>query len=125
MVQCSFKRDEQGKLCPNDTYNKTLLTKTLYKYPEQGRFSVGIAKVRKNGSNEDEGIRMERIDYTNRNIRTIDTYVDHMKQKCDRIRKFTGEGNSMWVKNTWPEVELWANGLMLQIKGAGEKRGRR
>ena len=73
MVQYSFKRDKQGNLCPNGTYNNKLLTKTAYKYPEQGRFSFGVAKVRKVESNKDEGVRMECIDYTNR---------EHMHNRC-------------------------------------------
>ena len=81
MVQYAFKRDKQGNLCPNGTYSKKLLTKTAYKYPEQGCLSFGVAKVRKVESNKDEGVRMECIDYTNRNICTMYVYAKHMKEE--------------------------------------------
>ena len=109
MIQYSFKRDEQGNLCPNGDHNKDLLTRTSYKYPEQGRFSFGVAKVRKVGANEDEGVRMEHIDYTNRNICTIDVFDKHIREECNRVQKLTGEVNSMWVECGRPPGELWAN----------------
>ena len=121
MIQYSFKRDEQGNLCPNGTYNKELLTRTSYKYPEQGRFSFGVAKVRKVGANEDEGVKMEHIDYTNRNICTIDVFAKHMGEECSRVRKLTGEVNSIWIECGRPKDELWANNAISQIKGAGRK----
>ena len=78
MIQYSFKRNEEGNLFTNGTYNKEILTTPSYKYPEQGRFSFGVAKVRKVGADEDEGVRMEHIDYTNRNICTIDVFDKHI-----------------------------------------------
>ena len=91
IVQYSFKRDEHGKLSKDGEYNKTLLTKTSFKYPEQGRFSFGVAKVKKIASGEAEGVRMKCIDYTNKTICTIDTFNKHMKEECQRITTLTGD----------------------------------
>ena len=124
MVQYSFKRDEEGKLCPNKTYSKELLNKTSFKYPEQGRFSFGVAKIRKIGADKAEGVRMEHINYTNKNICTIDVFAKHMKEEWDRVRKLTGEKNSMWVENGRPENELWENDNISHIKGTGDKKGK-
>ena len=45
MYQYSFRRDETGKLCKHGEYKTDLETKTAFKYPEQGRFSFGVAKT--------------------------------------------------------------------------------
>ena len=47
-----------------------------------------------------------------------------MKEEWDRVRKLTGEKNSMWVENGRPENELWENDNISHIKGTGDKRGK-
>ena len=91
--------------------------------PSKVCFYFGVAKVRKIGSNKNEGVRMEHIDYTNRDIYTIDMFAKHMKEECDHIRKLTGEGNLTWVECGQPKDELWANDSILYIKGAGGEKG--
>jgi len=43
--QCLFKRNKEGKLDENGTYPEATLTKTSFKFPEQARFSFGVASV--------------------------------------------------------------------------------
>ena len=80
MIQYSFKRDEESNFFPSGTYNKEQLTRTSYKCPEKNRFSFCVAKVRKVGASKDGGVKMVHIDYTNRNICTIDVFAKHIKE---------------------------------------------
>ena len=86
MVQYSFKRDENGNLSKNGEYSNNLLTKAAFKYPEQGRFCFGVAKVKKINSEEDEGIRLPLIDYSNKTVCTIETFDKHLKEEYKRIK---------------------------------------
>ena len=43
--QYIFRRDANGNLSPDGTYSEAELTKTSFKFPEQARFSFGVAKV--------------------------------------------------------------------------------
>ena len=79
MYQHSFWRDENGKLCKNGEYKTDLLTKTAFKYPEQGRFSFGVAKTQLLPSDAQPspvptGVRLPHIDYMLQNIVTIEMY---------------------------------------------------
>lgn len=47
IVQYSFKQEKNGQLSKGGKYNTALLTKTSFKYPEQGHFSFGVAKVKR------------------------------------------------------------------------------
>ena len=123
IVQYSFKRDEQGNLSKDGEYSNNLLTKTSFKYPEQGRFSFGVAKVKKIGSEEAEGVRMPAINYTNKTLCTIDTFNKHMQEECKRITTLTGESHGTWVVNDRPVGEVWMNDPVSKMKGAGGKKG--
>ena len=74
MVQYSFKRDENGNLSEQGEYSENLLTRTQFKYPEQGRFCFGVAKVKKLDAEEEEGVRLGLIDYTGKTMCTIETF---------------------------------------------------
>ena len=95
MVQYSFKRDENGNLSENGEYSDNLLTKTAFKYPEQGRFCFGVAKVTKLNPEEEEGIRLPLIDYSGKTICTIETFNKHLKEEYKRIKTLTGETNTI------------------------------
>ena len=66
MVQYSFKRDENGNLSKDGEYSDELLTRTMFKFPEQGCFCFGVAKVKKMDSDKEEGVRLPLIDYINK-----------------------------------------------------------
>ena len=83
MYQYSFKHDEDGKLSDTGTYRTDLLTKTSFKYPEQARFSFGVAKVKKIGATTPVGLRCDLIDYTMRLITTEEVYQKHIKDECN------------------------------------------
>jgi len=123
MVQFSFKRDKDGNLSETGEYEKELLTRTSFKFPEQGRFSFGVAKVRKVDSDAPEGVRMKEINYTGKNIVTIDVYEGHVKSELNRVKNLVGDKNSPWVVNNRPKDEVWKNDPVSKLPGAGEKKG--
>ena len=98
MVHYRFNRDTDDKLSDTGEYSKELLTKTSFKYPEQGRFSFGVAKVRKIDLDKVEDIWMDVISYTVKNIVTIDVYEKHIKTEIDRVKMLNEDTHSHRVK---------------------------
>ena len=94
MVQYSFKRDKEGNLSKTGEYTNELLNRTLFNFPEQGRFSFGVAKVRKVGSDSSEGVRIKEVNYTRKNIVTIDVYEGHVKTELNRAKNLVSDKNS-------------------------------
>ena len=102
--QYTFKRDEKGNLSPTGTYSDPLLTSTSFKFPEQGRFSFGVASVKYTGATKPVGKRIDYIDYTGRNICTREVYVKHIKEECNRVRLL--KGNCLpWYNDTRPPIK--------------------
>ena len=85
MVQYRFKRYTDGKLCDTGDYSKEFLTKTSFEYPERGKKNFSLVKVRKINSYKTEGIQMNVINYTGKNIVTTDVYEKFIKTEIDRI----------------------------------------
>ena len=123
MQYFQFKRDENGNLSSEGGYNSTTLTKTQFKYPEQGRFSFGVAKVQKVGLDLPVGVRMEEINYTGKNIVTIEVYEKHINEEIARVRGITGGNASIWVVNHRPRGELWKEDAITALPGVGGKKG--
>ena len=73
IYQYSFKRDDNYNLSDGDEYKTDLLTKDLFKYPEQSTFSCGVAKVQI-GNSPPVGKRLEMINYAMKNICTTEVY---------------------------------------------------
>ena len=121
--QYIFRRDEDGKLSETGTYNDTTLTKTSFKYPEQGRFSFGVAKVAKVNEEVPVGVRMEEINYTGKNIVTIEVFEKAIKEEISRVKGLTGGDSSIWVKNHRPAEEVWEEDAVTKLPGAGGKKG--
>jgi len=124
MYQYSFKRDEDGKLSDTGTYRSDLLTKTSFKYPEQARFSFGVARVKKIGATTTVGLRCDLIDYTMRNIVTEEVYQKHIKDECNRVRSLTSETSTIWTKDPRPKNIVWEEDDIAKMPGAGGKKGK-
>ena len=123
MYQYLFRRDENGNLSDNGTYKTDLLTKISFKYPEQGRFSFGVAKVKSNNSPLPKGICLPSIDYTMRNIVTIEVYKKHQQEEIRRVRHLTGTKLTCWNISLRPKGALWMEDPVKLIPGAGGKKG--
>ena len=82
-----FKKDENGNLSEISTYQDLTITKTSFKFPEQTKFSFGIAKNKRNNAGDPEGLRLDAVDYTHNNIVIIDIFAKHMKEEMDRVKK--------------------------------------
>ena len=123
MAQYHLKRDIYGKLSDTGDYSKELLTKTSYKYSEQGKFSFGVAKVCKIDSDKVEDIRMDVINYTGKNIVTIDIYEKHIKTEINRVEISKGNKHSHWVKKGRAEGEIWLNDPVPKLASASGKKG--
>ena len=123
MVQYRFKRDTYGKLSDKRDYSKEFLIKTSFKYPKQGRFLFGVAKLRKIDLDKLEGIWMDLINYTGKNIVTIDVYEKHIKTEIDRVKMLKGDTHSHWVIKGRPEGGIWMNDPVSKLAGASGKKG--
>ena len=120
--QYTFKRDENNNLSSTGTYAEPKLTSTSFKFPEQGRFSFGVASVLPLGATEPVGKRIEHIDYTGKNIVTREVYVKHINEECKRVRALKGKCLP-WYVNTRPPNQHWMNDSVKLLKGAGGTKG--
>ena len=142
MYQYSFRRDETGKLCKHGEYKTDLETKTAFKYPEQGRFSFGVAKTQllpckstpflvptgvqreSTPSPVPTGVRLPHIDYTLKNIVTIEVFEKHVKTELLRVKSLTGDSKSQWNVKLRPDGAVWGDDPVTLIPGAGGKKGK-
>ena len=120
--QYSFKRDENGKLSKKGTYQEPELTKTTFKFPEQARFSFGVATVCASGGTKLVGKRCPMFNYTGQNIVTREVFGKHMKEECDRVKKLKGKCLP-WFEDTRPKGEVWMQDSIVLMKGVGGKKG--
>ena len=67
---------------------------------------------------------MREVNYTGKNIVTIEVYKKYMKEEIDRVRGLTGGRNSVWVHNPRPEGVVWAEDPIRMMPGAAGKKGR-
>ena len=121
--QYTFKRDENGNLSDTGTYAEPTITKTSFKFPEQARFSFGVAKIKRNKANDPEGVRLNAINYTGKNITTIEVFEKKMKEEMNRVKKLTGN-TSGWIKDTRPDGTYWGCDPISMLNGAGGKKGK-
>ena len=120
--QYIFKRDENGNISENGTYREdNLLTKASFKYPEQARFGFGVAKVKKLGEDAPVGVRMPAINYTGRQIVTIEVYEKKIREEIKRVKELTGGSISTWVHDPRPKDELWKEDCVSMLPGVGKK----
>ena len=120
--QFTFKRDEDGKLSPTGTYPEATLTKTSFKFPEQARFSFGVASVLPISASAPVGKRIEMFDYTGKNICTREVYKKHMKEECNRVKSLTGKCLP-WYVDPRPKDEVWMDDPIKKMKGIGGTKG--
>ena len=122
--QYTFKRDEKGNLSTTGTYTEPSLTKATFKYPEQGRFSFGVASVLPLGATKPVGKRIKEVDYTGKNICTHEVFAKHMKEECGRVKSLKGKCLP-WYVDPRPPDELWMEDPVTKMKGAGGAKGQR
>ena len=96
---------------------ENLLTKTTFKYPEQGRFSFGVASVLPLDATKPVGKRIEAVDYTGKNVCTHEVYQKHMKEECARVKTLTGKCLPWYIDPRANNDELWMEDPVTQIKG--------
>ena len=120
--QYSFRRDENGKLCNNGTYPDATLTKTSFKFPEQARFSFGVATILITDATEPVGKRIEMFDYTKKNVCTREVFMKHVNEECNRVKKLVGKCLP-WYVDPRPKDEVWMEDSIKRLKGAGGAKG--
>ena len=120
--QYTFKRDINGKLSKNGTYPEPSLTKTSFKFPEQARFSFGVATILPTGTTHPTGKRIEMFDYTGRNIVTREVYKKKMKEECDRVKMLKGKCLP-WYVDPRPDDDVWMADNVKKLKGASGIKG--
>ena len=81
---------KKGNLLDTGTYTEPTLSKTSYKFPKQVKFSLGVAKIKQNDADYPEGVRLNAVDYTGKNITTIEVFAKHMIGEMDRVKTLTG-----------------------------------
>ena len=70
--------------------------KATFKYEQEGRFSIGVAKVEIQYG-KIIGKRCPVFDYTEKKIVTINAYKKEMRNELERIRKLNSS-SSPWVE---------------------------
>ena len=63
--------------------------KATFKYKQEGRFCLGVAKVESKEDGTITGKRCPVFDYTGKKIVTIDAYKKEIRNESTRIRKLT------------------------------------
>ena len=121
--QYTFMRDENGKLSKNGTYSDATLTKTSFKFPEQARFSFGVALIPATSDNPPVGKRIEMFDYTGKNICTREIFVSKMNEETKRVKGLKGKCLP-WYVDTRPKDEYWMCDPIEMVKGLGGKKGK-
>ena len=122
--QYLFKRNKEGKLDENGIYLESSLTKTSFKFPEQARFSFGVASVLPIGKTKPVGRRCPMFDYTGKNICTREVYTKHMVEECNRVKKLTGQCLP-WFVDPRPKDEVWLEDSVTRLRGAGGANGQK
>ena len=89
--QNTFKRDENGKISNTGTYLTLTLTKFSFKFPDQACFFFGIGVILPTSATEPVGKRIEMFVYAGGNVRAREVYINHMREKCNRVKKLTGK----------------------------------
>ena len=114
--QYTVERDEEGNLSSKGTYTEPNLTRTSFKYPEQGRFSFGVASVLPLGATKPVGKRIKEVDYTGENICKRVFFAKHMNKECGRVKPLKGKCLPWYVDP--PPDELWMEDPVTDMKRA-------
>ena len=95
-----FPRNEEGKVDVGrgvyETKNKP--KKTTFKYNQEGRFCLGVAKVDSKEYGTITGKRCPVFDYTGNKNFTIDAYKKETLNEFARIRKLTSSSSPWFEK---------------------------
>ena len=99
--QVRFPRNPDGTFNRSGSYGDTLYCAT-YKYPNQARFCLGVAKVMKLDGTV-EGRRCNVFDYTSKKVVTIKDYELAVKQEIKRVKNLSTKSLiSPWIVDTRP-----------------------
>ena len=84
-----FPRDKNNKLdLVNGTYNKDPKFLMKVKFSKEARFCFGCAIVEKDGSTEQQGVRCEPFDYSEKTLLSIKEYKTRQKQKLEELKVY-------------------------------------
>ena len=87
----------------------------------RGVFHLVLLRWKKD-SIQEEGVRMDVMDYTNRNICTTDVFNKHIEEEIQRVKNLTGEVISMWLSN---DIPVGGCGKTTRFQKSKEQGGRR
>ena len=97
-LQIRFPRQANGD------FNRTGILalqsyQAAYKYTQEGRFCLGVAKVRLNNGDV-VGRRCGMFDYTAKRLISVTEYEAKVKEEINRIKANTSiNSNSPWISN--------------------------
>ena len=108
-VQIRFTRDEAGNYDPLSNKIEPPLFASTFKYAQEARFCLGVAKVRLPDGTI-KGVRSKVFDYTMKKIISMSEWDTRVKQEFNRV-KTTCTNSSPWVSNIRPpkgtNPQLW------------------
>ena len=70
------------------------------------------------------GVRLPHIDYTLKNIVTIEVFEKHVKTELLRVKSLTGDSKSQWNVKLRPDGAVWGDDPVTLIPGVGGKKGK-
>ena len=121
-MQIRFPRDPDEKYNPSATHLNPELKTSTFKYTQQARFCLGVAKVQNLATGEVEGRRSRIFSYTNKKIVSIAEYKIKVQQEITRVQRLPTAPNLIWVVNTRPsDSPLYSEDLVTMIPKVGKK----
>ena len=122
-VQIRFTRDNAGNYDPLSNHYAPPLFASTFKYAQEARFCLGVAKVRLPDGTA-KGVRSKVFDYTMKKIVSISEWNTRVENEFNRV-KATKTSTSPWVSNIRPtkgnDPRLWDEDELGRIPKVGGK----
>ena len=119
-LQIRFTRNDEGNYDPTSIKIAAEEYTSTFKYTQQARFCLGVAKVRLLDG-QIEGRKCKAFDYISKRILTIQMYKIKTQDELKKVKSLSSTKNSLWLTDDRPagDVSLYEEDCLFKIPKLG------